>query len=166
MTGGDRFGGTMRRLFLLLAMLASSLAISQVAHGEILISAEEAARPVHPSVKGPTIIVKSAVRKPTVEIDSRTLQGTPLKSPLNFIVKFTPHGGTKVDPQSVQVTYLRTPEIDLTPRLQKYISASGIDLKSAEVPPGEHFLRVSLKDTGGTENSVVIQLIVSPAVKP
>ena len=148
-------------MIVLLALLAPCLAMSQVVRGEVLISQEEASLPVHPSVKGPTLTVRSPVRKPTVEIENHTAPGE-LRSPLNFSVKFKPHGGAQIDLKTVRVTYLRSPQIDLTSRLKSFISVSGIDLTKAEVPPGEHFIKIELQDTKGIETQLTIKLIVKP----
>ena len=47
------------------------------------------------------------------------------------------------------MTYLRTPDVDLTPRIKPFVSDNGIDIPSAVVPAGAHILRVDLKDSDG-----------------
>ena len=53
------------------------------------------------------------------------------------------------------VTYLKTPAIDITQRIMPFISAEGINILQAEVPPGKHQFWIELKDNdgrvGGTE---------------
>ena len=56
---------------------------------------------------------------------------------------------------------MKSPPVDLTPRLKKSISASGIDLNKAEVPPGTHTIRVSVKDSEGRETNSVMNLVVA-----
>ena len=80
-----------------------------------------------------------------------------MKSPLSFKVKLQAHGGAKVDPDSIVVTYKKTPMIDITQRIMPFITADGIEVPDAEVPPGVHEFRIQLKDKegrlGGTEFS-------------
>jgi hypothetical protein len=58
-------------------------------------------------------------------------------------------GGAKVDPDSIVVTYKKTPEIDITQRIMPFITADGIDVPDAEVPPGTHTFRIEVKDNKG-----------------
>ena len=47
------------------------------------------------------------------------------------------------------ITYRKRPAIDLTQRMQAFIQPSGISVDSAEIPPGEHHIRVDVKDSDG-----------------
>ena len=47
------------------------------------------------------------------------------------------------------MTYLRTPDVDLTPRIKPFVTDIGIDIPSAVVPAGIHTLRIDLKDSDG-----------------
>jgi hypothetical protein len=57
--------------------------------------------------------------------------------------------------------YLKSPFVDLTPRLKSAISANGIDFAKADVPPGTHTIRVTVKDTDGRETNTVLTLVVN-----
>ena len=70
-------------------------------------------------------------------------------------------GDAKIDPSSVKVVYMKSPFVDLTPRLKSAISANGIDFAKAEVPPGTHTIRVTVKDTEGRETNSVLNLVVN-----
>ena len=70
-------------------------------------------------------------------------------SPLNLKLKFESFGGTKIDEDSVRVIYLKNPSVDLTPRLKKHLKSNGIEMDVAEAPPGEHRLKVEVKDSDG-----------------
>jgi hypothetical protein len=59
------------------------------------------------------------------------------------------------------LTYLRSPSVDLTERVKAGLSEKGIDLKVAEVPPGEHQIRVSVQDSDGRQSNVVLNLNVT-----
>jgi hypothetical protein len=56
---------------------------------------------------------------------------------------------------------MKSPFVDLTPRLKSAISAHGIDFAKADVPPGTHVIRVTVKDTEGRETNSVLNLVVS-----
>jgi hypothetical protein len=87
-------------------------------------------------------------------------QGGP--SPIHLQLKFDPHGSAKIDTESVRMTYLRTPNVDLTPRIKQYVQPAGIDMPNAEVPPGEYMVRVDLKDSDGRPASTSFVLKIAP----
>jgi hypothetical protein len=60
------------------------------------------------------------------------------------------------------MTYLRTPNVDLTPRVKSFILPSGIDMPEVELPAGEHMVRVDIKDTDGRAGTASFILKVSP----
>jgi hypothetical protein len=68
---------------------------------------------------------------------------------LHFKLKFHAYGGSKIDPKTVTVTYLRGSNVDLTARVMPYVKPSGIDIPDAEVPAGEHNIRVEVRDSEG-----------------
>jgi len=76
-------------------------------------------------------------------------QAGAIRSPVRLQLKFQTYGGSKVDLDTVQATYLRTPNIDLTPRIKPFVNATGIDVPAAELPPGDHMVRVDIKDSDG-----------------
>jgi hypothetical protein len=83
-------------------------------------------------------------------------------SPVHFQLKFESFGGAKIDPDSVKVTYLRTPNVDLTPRIKPFVQATGIDMPDAELPAGDHMVRVDIKDSDGRVGSTSFVLKVAP----
>ena len=83
-----------------------------------------------------------------------------VKMPFDIKLLFEPHGGAKIDPASVKMTYLKAPLVDLTERIKPYISASGIDIAKVEVPPGEHHLKVQVTDSKGRVGSTVVSFVV------
>ena len=127
------------------------------ASAEVLISQQEAALPSanSPSTAG---AVRGVSRPPQALLESRREKA--LTSPLTFKVKFVSYGGTKVDPVATRVTYLKNPLVDLTPRLKRYIQATGIDMPNAEIPPGEHPIMVELTDSNGHTGASVLTLVV------
>lgn len=84
------------------------------------------------------------------------------RSPLHLQLRFEAFGGAKIDPESVKMIYLRTPNVDLTPRIKSFIQASGIDIPETELPPGEYTVRIDLKDSDGRPGGTSFVLKVSP----
>jgi hypothetical protein len=121
-----------------------------------LISAKEAALP---AASG-TLATRGISRGPAVKLNSPEAD-TPVMSPFDFKVAFEARGDAKIDPASVKVIYMKSPFVDLTPRLKSVISTNGIDLARADVPPGTHTIRISVKDTDGRETNSVLTLVVN-----
>ncbi|MDB5584526.1 MAG: hypothetical protein JWR80_9702 [Bradyrhizobium sp.] len=126
------------------------------AHATQLITAEEAQSP---PPKGAVATDRRGItRGPKVDV----LTGAEVKSPIRLQLKFEPYGGSKIDPDSVKVTYLRTPNVDLTARVKSFVKATGIDMPDAELPAGEHMVRVDIKDSDGRAGTAVFVLKVLP----
>ncbi len=121
-----------------------------------LIVAKEAALPPATGV----LATRGISRGPSVKMTSPEAEA-PVSSPLDFRVVFEARGGDKIDPSSVKVIYMKSPFVDLTPRLKNAISATGIDFPKAEVPPGTHTIRITVKDTEGRETNSVQTLVVN-----
>jgi hypothetical protein len=88
-------------------------------------------------------------RRPTVVVVRPSPSAGLVRSPLEFKLDFRAFGGAAVDRDSVVLTYLKTPPIDLTQRIMQFMTASGIDVLEAEVPPGLHQFWIEMKDTDG-----------------
>ena len=124
-----------------------------------------------PAVAGPIITEKEAAlpvakgelktrgisRGPGIKVvspdPSAAVQGA-----FDIKINFEPRGGNKIDPNSVRITYLKSPAVDITPRLQGGISESGIVYSKAEVPQGEHLLKVVVKDVEGRESTSTLTI--------
>ena len=138
-------------------LIAASLAASaQFVFAAPLISAKEAALP--PAAGA--LATRGISRGPAIKLASPEAD-TPVVAPFDFKVNFEARGDAKIDPSSVKVVYMKSPFVDLTPRLKSAISASGIDFVKAEVPPGTHTIRVTVKDTEGRETNSVLNLVVN-----
>jgi hypothetical protein len=112
-----------------------------------LITSEEAALPVR-SV--PLLELRgSPTRRPIVVVVSPPPGAGLIHSPLELKLEFRAFGGSKIDPDSIVVTYLKDPAIDITQRITPFISTSGIIITEADVPPGRHEFWVQLKDKDG-----------------
>jgi hypothetical protein len=144
----------MKAFNLIIAFLVFSFTVSSYAAP--LISPKEAALPNSAG----TLSTRGISRGPAVKLNSPEADA-PVVAPFDFKVTFEPRGDAKIDPNSVKVIYMKSPFVDLTPRMKGAISSSGIDFAKAEVPPGTHAIRVTVKDTEGRETNSVLNLIVS-----
>jgi hypothetical protein len=121
-----------------------------------LITRSEAALPAPEMVTGNT---RAITRGPRVEM---VAPGDAAPSPLRLQLAFRTFGGAQIDLDSVRVTYLRSPTVDLTPRVKPFLQPTGIDMPDAEAPPGEYALRIDVKDTEGRATSATFTLKVAP----
>ena len=83
-------------------------------------------------------------------------------SPIRLQIKFQTFGGSSVDLDALKVTYLKSPVVDLTSRIKPFVLPTGIDMPDAQLPPGEHLLRVDIKDSDGRPASVVFLIKIAP----
>jgi methionine-rich copper-binding protein CopC len=114
------------------------------AFAEVLITEQEAMRPA--AAPKADEAARGIFRAPKIYVLSPLEAVT---SPLNLKLKFESFGGTKIDEDSVKVIYLKNPSVDLTPRLKKHLKSNGIEMDVAEAPPGEHHLKIEVKDSDG-----------------
>ena len=138
-------------LFASFILITSQLAISAP-----LISAKEAALPAASGA----LATRGISRGPGIKLASPEAD-TPVAAPFDFKVNFEARGDAKIDPASVKVVYMKSPFVDLTPRLKSAISANGVDFAKADVPPGTHTIRVTVKDSEGRETNSVLNLVVN-----
>lgn len=121
-----------------------------------LITSKEAALP---AVSG-ALATRGISRGPAVKLNSPEAD-TPISSPFDFKVLFEARGEGKIDPNSVKVVYMKSPFVDLTPRLKSAITPTGINFSKAEVPPGTHTIRITVKDMDGRETNQVVTIVVN-----
>jgi hypothetical protein len=138
-------------------IFAIALLHSGTARATPLITAEEAKLP--PPKGAIAADRRGILRGPKVEVISPVNAS---HSPLRLQLKFESFGGAKINTDSVKVIYLRSPNVDLTPRVRPYIQPDGIDMPDAELPPGEYLVRVDVKDSDGRPASISFVLKVSP----
>jgi hypothetical protein len=135
--------------------MSLSVAATSVFGGPLITPAEAAL----PAASGVTAN-RGITRGPAIKQLKPSID-TSVAAPFDWKVQFEPRGGEKIDPASVRVTYIKSPFVDLTSRLQSSITAEGIDFVKAEVPPGEHLLRVTVKDTAGRESNSIVTLKIA-----
>lgn len=142
---------------ILLGVVAAGVLFSAPSRATQLITEEEA---LLPPPKGAIAADRRGImRGPKVEFVS---PGASVNSPLRLVLKFESFGGAKIDPDSVKVLFLRSPNVDLTPRVKPFIQADGINMQDAELPPGEYTVRVDLKDSEGRPGTTMFTLKVAP----
>lgn len=81
-------------------------------------------------------------------------------SPLKIMVKFTPREGSRVDISTLRVELLKLLTINITDRLKGYANNDGIFVDKAELPSGNHKIKVILGDTTGGITSKIFVLKV------
>ena len=138
-----------RMLFAVVLGCAASVAAAQTVQ---LITDKEAKLPAAPQAPS-----RAITRGPGVKLLSPE---SVAKAAFSLKVAFEPRGGSKIDPGSVEVTYLKNPPVDLTSRVKSAIRPDGIDLASASAPAGDHPIRITVTDDEGRQGSLVINLSV------
>ena len=103
------------------------------------------------------VTMRGITRGPSVKL----VNPAETKSPFDLKVKFEAHGGATIEPGSVKVVYLKSPTVDITDRVKPFVSAEGIDMSKAEVPAGQHAIRIDVKDSEGRAGSTTVQLMVT-----
>lgn len=146
----------MKRI-VLLGLAAAGLLFSEPSRATQLITEEEAKLP--PPKGAVAADRRGILRGPKVEFVS---PGESVSSPMRLVLKFESFGGAKIDPDSVKMIFLRTPNVDLTPRVKPFVKADGINMQDAELPPGEYTVRVDIKDSDGRSGTTVFTLKVAP----
>jgi hypothetical protein len=134
-----------------------SFALSD-ARAFVLITEREAALPDAPGAR--QLEFRGVTRGPKILVLSPAPDAGAVRSPVNLELKFETYGGAALDPLSVKVTYLKTPAINLTPRINGLITPSGIEVRAAEAPPGTHYIRVEIRDSAGRVGSTIFPLTV------
>jgi len=124
----------------------------------VLITPEEAQLPTPKDV----FPARAITRGPRIDLSSSDSDNGELRSPLRLQLKFRGFGGATINLDSLRVTYLKLPNVDLTSRVRPYAQPTGIEIPDAEAPPGEHLVRVEIHDSEGRRTMTTFLLIVSP----
>jgi hypothetical protein len=140
------------------AIFGAVTAMAIPARAAPLITAEEAALPPQKGAvpnSGRGITRGPKIQMPEAETGVQT-------SPMRFQVKFQAFGGSSIDLEALKVTYLKTPVVDLTARIKPFAQPTGIDMPDALLPPGDHLVRVDIKDSDGRAASMSFLLKIAP----
>src|ERR1700686_4571963 len=145
-----------RAVVLLIGFAAAAMpAAVPACAAQVLITEEEAKLP--PPRGAVAADRRGITRGPKIEF---VASNEPIHSPMHLQLRFESYGGAKIDPASVRVTYLRTPNVDLTGRIKPFVQATGIDIPDAQLPAGDHMLRVDIKDLDGRIGSTIFAVKV------
>jgi hypothetical protein len=123
-----------------------------------LITEEEAKLP--PQKGAVANAARGITRGPKIQVPDGEAAAQP--SPMRFQVRFQTFGGSSIDLDAVKVTYLKSPLVDLTPRIKPFTQATGIDMPNAQLPPGDHLVRIDVKDSDGRAASMSFLLKITP----
>src|SRR5262249_43305583 len=92
----------------------------------VLITEIEAALP-NAAASLPDMTFRAGVtRGPQVVLVSPPGNDNSAHSPAHVQFRFEAHGGAKIDPKSVKITYLKTPPVDLTERVRSFMGPNGV----------------------------------------
>jgi hypothetical protein len=123
--------------------------------GVVLITPEEAQLPTPKGVH----VARAVTRGPRIDLAGP--DASEARSPLRLQLKFRGFGGATINLGSLRVTYLKTPNVDLTSRVRPYAQPTGIEIPDAEAPPGEHLVRVEVHDSEGRRTVTTFLLSVA-----
>ena len=94
---------------------------------------------------------------------ARLLADEPMESTATrSFVRFQPLGGSTIDLDGLKVIYLKQPNVDLTPRVKPFAQPTGIDMPDALLPPGDHLVRIDVKDSEGRVSTTSFLLRIAP----
>jgi hypothetical protein len=127
------------------------------ARAEVLVTEAEAKLPASPDVG---MTMRGLTRGPGIEQLSPS-PGKAVASPVSFRIKFDPRNKVDIDTDTVKLIYLKAKPVDLTGRIKSHLTAQGIDMEGAELPPGNHVMRLDLKDKQGRIGTAIIKVTVS-----
>jgi hypothetical protein len=135
--------------FILIAQPSSARA------GVVLITPEEAQLPTPKGVHAARAITRGP------RIDLAGPDASEARSPLRLQLKFRGFGGATINLDSLRVTYMKQPNVDLTSRVRPFVQPTGIEIPDAEAPPGEHLVRVEIHDSEGRRTVTTFLLSVA-----
>jgi hypothetical protein len=145
--GRNAFLGTSHRLCIAFAFVS---AMGSTQAQTMLVSESEASRP-----NAPELMTRGITRGPGIK-----MVGGLDVSAKSFSLKFEfePRGGSRIDPKSVRLEYLKQPLVDLTERVKTGIHDQVLEILQYTVPPGSHALRVRVSDSEGREAMQLLTL--------
>jgi hypothetical protein len=139
------------------ACLVAIVAAPTASFAAPLITADEAALP---PMKGAVANSgRGITRGPKITVSEESVAKP---SPIRFQVKFQPLGGSTIDLDGLKVIYLKQPNVDLTPRVKPFVQPTGIDMPDALLPPGDHLVRIDVKDSEGRVSTMSFVLKIAP----
>lgn len=86
----------------------------------------------------------------------------PIRSPLDIFVAFEPgNSGLPAAMETLLVKLIGLFDIDISDRVRRYVSGNNLIVTDAELPAGNHRLRILIKDIVGNSNErdIVLKVI-------
>ena len=123
-----------------------------------LITAEEAALP--PQKGAVPNSGRGITRGPKIQVSE--VEAATQTSPMRFISSSRLSEDRRSISIALKMTYLKSPVVDLTSRIKPFAQAAGIDMPEAQLPPGEHLVRIDIKDSEGRTASTSFLLKIAP----
>lgn len=100
-----------------------------------------------------SVITNSSGDGPLISIESPGESGT-VNSPAAIRVLFQPGpSGEPANPDSFKFLLKKLITIDLTDRVTDYVTADGIDVDEADIPPGKYKFEMRIADMAGNESA-------------
>jgi len=148
----------MGKTFAAIICMAIALSVSSTGEAVVLLTKEEGAMQEAP--KGVYEVSRSLNNGPKIMIVVPETNHE-YKSPLTIEVRFIPREGSEVDLSKFKVECLKFFNIDITDRVKRYTTKQGLKVDRAELPVGNHKLRLTIGDTGGgiTQEVFVVKVI-------
>jgi hypothetical protein len=139
-----------------LLLLVAGAAPAAAQTGTWLVTDREAALAASTDASG----TRAVTRGPAIRYIAPLDATVPARQPFWLRVEFAARGGSRIIPDSIRITLLRSANIDLTPRLRPFLTEGALDMPEALAPRGRYALRVAVSDAQGRASDAVIQLNV------
>ena len=123
----------------------------------VLVTEAEDSLPLPKEVPAPSD--RSITRGPKIELDEDKGGN---RARFHLKLKLKTFGGSAIDLNSVNAAYIKDPTAYLASRVRPLAQQSGIDIPDAQLPPGEHLIQRSIKDSDGRVVSKIIKLKIMP----
>ena len=133
-----------------------------IAAGTLPLGAMELITQAEATLPDSTSQTRGLSRGPVVSLVNPAPTAGLIRVPFNLRVKFESFGGARIDTDSVVITYMKVPAIDLTQRVKAFIDTNGVNVADVQVPPGEHRIRVDVADSGGRKGWSEFIIRVAP----
>lgn len=146
----------------ILGLTLALVIVTATANAAMLISPEEVNLPAYQGGEG--IRLRSAPGGPSIEVIAPNIGASAkptVRRPVAINVRFASQEGATIDMRTLKVTYLRLFGIDITDRLRPYVQGSEIKVDEADIPEGDHSIRVEIRDNQGRANTQTFSFIIS-----
>ena len=153
-----RFKGRMALVWVLgTLLLAAGPVQAGITEPLELLTKEEAL--LAPSPPGLVQVGRFLNDGPEIKV-SQPQENVPCTPPLTISIHFIPNSGKDVDLTKLKIEVLKIITIDITEKILPFATEEGIRLDKANLPQGEHKIRVIIGDVGGGMTEKVLRVKV------